>query len=457
VRRWPPARSPVARRRDGAPLSRPRTGPAAGRPATFGQVFGVREFRPLFGSYLLSTVGDELARVALTVLVYQRTDSALLSALTFAVSYLPWLLGGPVLAALADRFPRQRVMVTSDAARAGLVALMAAPGMPLPVLLVLLFAVSLCSPPFEAARSALMADVLRGDRYAVGLSVCGVTAQLAQLIGYLLGGALLLSFSASTALLLDASAYAVSAVWVRLGVRRRPAPAAAADDDGPRSIWRETASGLRFLAAAPRPLATVAVIWVTALFVNAPEGIATPFGVQVQGTAAAAGLLLAANPAGTALGGLVLGRWCPPHVRTRLITPLVALALGSVALAGLVPLWLGSGTPAFTVVLVLLFLAGIGMACSIPLNVAFVQAVPDAYRGRAFGVAAAGLAGVQGIGVLAAGLGAELVRPSTVVALCGGIGLAAVAVPLAALRRTPAEGDPAHVAAVAAAEGRSTS
>ena len=451
LRRHPPRIG--ARPPSGSPLSGARP---ADRPATYGQVFGVREFRPLFGSYLLSTVGDELARVALTVLVYQRTDSALLSAVTFAISYLPWLLGGPVLAALADRFPRQRVMITSDVARAGLVALMAVPGMPLPVLLALLLMVSLCSPPFEAARSALMADVLHGDRYAVGLSLCGVTAQLAQLIGFLLGGALLITFSPSTALLLDAAAFAASAVWVTLGMARRPAPVPA-DDDGARSIWRDTASGLRFLASTPRLLSTVGVIWVTALFVNAPEGIATPLGQQLQGTAAAAGLLLAANPAGSVIGGLVVGRWCPPHVRARLITPLIALALGGVLLAGLVPLWLGTGTAAFTVVLVLLFTAGIGGACAIPLNVAFVQAVPDAFRGRAFGVAAAGLAAVQGIGVLAAGLAAELLRPSTVVALSGGIGLVVVAVPLLVLRRTHPEGDPAHVAATPAAGGRSVS
>jgi len=452
LRRYP--RRVGARPPGGSPLSGPRPERPAERPATFGQVFGVREFRPLFGSHLLSTVGDELARVALTVLVYQRTDSALLSAVTFAISYLPWLLGGPVLAALADRFPRRRVMITSDVARAGLVALMAVPGVPLPALLGLLLLVSLCSPPFEAARSALMADVLHGDRYAVGLSLCGVTSQVAQLVGFLLGGALLLTFSPSTALLLDASAFAASAVWVTLGLHRRPAPA---DDEEPRSIWRDTASGLRFLGSTPRLLSTVGVIWVTALFVNAPEGIATPLGLQLQGTTAATGLLLAANPAGTAIGGLVVGRWCPPDIRARLITPLIGLALGGVLLAGLVPLWLGTGTVAFTVVLVLLFAAGVGGACAIPLNVAFVQAVPNACRGRAFGVAAAGLAAVQGIGVLGAGLGAELLRPSTVVALSGGIGLAAVAVPLLALRRTHPEGDPAHVAATPAAGGRSVS
>jgi len=420
----------------------------------------VREFRPLFGSYLLSTIGDELARVALTVLVYQRTDSALLSAITFAISYLPWILGGPVLAALADRLPRHRVLIASDVARAVLVAAMALPGMPLALLLALLLLVSLCSPPFEAARSALMADVLEGDRYAVATSLTGVTSQAAQLIGFLLGGALLLEFSPSAALLLNAATFAVSAGWLTLGLQRRPAPALAETEDEVRSIWRDTASGVRFLASAPRLLAIVGVLWVAALFVNAPEGIATPLGLQLQGATAATGVLLAAGPAGTALGGLVVGRFCPPHVRERLLAPLVGLSLGGVLLAGLVPLWLGTGTTAFSLVVALLFVAGIGGACSIPLNVAFVQAVPSAYRGRAFGVAAAGLAGVQGLGAVLAGLGAEALRPSTVVALSGGIGLVAVVVPLLALRRTrprPDDGDAAHVAPPVVAEGPSQS
>ena len=244
---------PAAGTRRRAPLSRPRHGrhTAASRPATYRQVFAVAEFRPLFGSYLLSTIGDELARVALTVLVYQRTDSALLSAVTFAITYLPWLLGGPVLAVLADRFPRHRVLISSDVARAVLVALMAVPHTPLALLLALLLAVSLCSPPFEAARSALMADVLHGDRYAVGTSLTGVTAQVAQLVGYLLGGALLVAASPAVALLVDAATFAVSAAWLALGLQRRPAPVPDDPDEASRSIWQDTSSGVQLVASIP--------------------------------------------------------------------------------------------------------------------------------------------------------------------------------------------------------------
>ena len=52
------------------------------RQATFRDVFAVREFRALWASQLLSEVGDRLTLVALTLLIYTRTGSPLLAALT---------------------------------------------------------------------------------------------------------------------------------------------------------------------------------------------------------------------------------------------------------------------------------------------------------------------------------------------------------------------------------------
>jgi hypothetical protein len=53
---------------------------------------------------VLSVAGDQLARVALTLLVYGRTHSALLAAVAFAASVVPTFLGGILLAGLADRW-----------------------------------------------------------------------------------------------------------------------------------------------------------------------------------------------------------------------------------------------------------------------------------------------------------------------------------------------------------------
>ncbi|MFW3170285.1 MFS transporter [Geodermatophilus sp. CPCC 206100] len=426
----------------GAPAGTAPAGAAPARPATFREVFAVREFRPLFGSYLLSTIGDELARVALTVLVYQRTSSALLSAITFGISYLPWLVGGPLLSTLADRFPRHRVLIATDVARTLLVAGMAIPGTPLPVLLGLLLVVALCAPPFEAARSALMADVLDGDRYAVATSLTNVGSQVAQVAGFLLAGGLVAVLQPSVVLLLDAATFAVSALWLWSRLQRRPAPDADPGDGGPRSIWRDAGTGLRLIGRTPRLRAIIALTWVGTLFANAAEGIATPLVDQLREGAPQVGLLLAANPLGVTLGGLVLARTVTQPRRERLVPALVVLSLLPILLAGLVAGWAGPGRGAYVLVVVLMFVAGLGAAWVIPLNVAFVQAVPQAYRGRAFGVAVSGLYGVQGLGVLAAGLAAEGLSPGVVVALVGGVGLVAVVPPLLCFRRTQG-----HVAA----------
>jgi hypothetical protein len=326
------------------------------------------------------------------------------------------------------------VLITSDVLRAVLVALMAVPGTPLAVLLALLFAVSLCAPPFESARSALMADVLEGERYAVATSLTNVSLQLAQVIGFVAAGALVTAFSPSVVLLLDAATFAVSALWLAVGLQRRPAPVEPSGE--PSSVWREAGEGLRLIGGSPRLLAIIALLWTGTLFANAAEGIAAPLTDDLGEGAVALGVLLAANPMGVTIGGLVVARLLGTARSERLLPALVVLSLAPVLLAGLVALAAGPGRGAYVLVVGLLFVAGLGASWTIPLNVAFVQAVPPAMRGRAFGVAVSGLYGVQGLGALGAGLAAEGVPAAAVVAIAGGVGLVAVVPCLLALVRS---------------------
>jgi len=305
-----------------------------------------------------------------------------------------------VLSALADRLPRQRVMVATDAGRAVLVALMAVPGMPLPALLALMFVLALCSPPFESARSALVADVLEGDRYAVANSITNVGLQVAQVVGFVAAGALVTVLDPAGALLIDAATFVVSAIWLAYGLQRRPAPTS----DGERqSLLRDALEGFTFIQRSPRLLAIIAVLWLGTAFVYAPEGIAAPLVAELGLGATGVGILLAANPLGVTIGGLAVARLIAPRRREQLVPALVVLSLVPMVLAGLTAGLAEPGVLTFTVVVALLFVSGLGSAWMIPLNSAFVQAVPASHRGRAFGVAVSGLYGMQGLGALAAG------------------------------------------------------
>ena len=69
------------------------------------------EFRALFAAYTVSMLGDIVAAVALTVLVFQRTASPFLAGVTFTLAFVPYLFSGALLSSLVDRVPPRRLMI----------------------------------------------------------------------------------------------------------------------------------------------------------------------------------------------------------------------------------------------------------------------------------------------------------------------------------------------------------
>src|SRR5919112_1131859 len=193
------------------------------RPVTFREVFANGEYRGVYLALLASWVGDYLARAAVAVLVYQQSESVLLSAAAFAVSYLPWLLGGPPLTALAERYPYRRVMVICDLLRAGLILILVVPGLPIPAMLLVVFLVMLANPPAQAARSALQPLVLTREQLPTAMAASATTVQAAQVVGYLAGATLAAAVHPRLAIVIDAVMFLLSALLILTGVRRRPA------------------------------------------------------------------------------------------------------------------------------------------------------------------------------------------------------------------------------------------
>jgi hypothetical protein len=91
---------------EAAPSGRHR--PAREQRSSYREVFAIAEFRALGTAQVLSFAGDQFAQVAIAILVYRRTHSAFLTALAYALTYLPPIAGGPLLSVLADLFPRRR-------------------------------------------------------------------------------------------------------------------------------------------------------------------------------------------------------------------------------------------------------------------------------------------------------------------------------------------------------------
>jgi len=391
----------------------------------FGSVFAVAEFRGLFAAQVLSLLGDMLARVALAVLVFDRTGSALLTGLVYALGFLPAVVGGPLLGGLADRHPRRQLMVRTDLARAALVAAMALAGGHLVLLCLFLVAAELLAAPFGAARAALLADVLSGEKYLVASAVSNITAQSAQVLGFALGGGLVVLLGTRSTLLIDAATFLASALVLRLSVRDRPSPAGAG---GRGDTARRRPSDVARLLLTDRRLRLLVMLALLCGFYVVPEGLAAPYAAALGGGPATVGMIMAAQPVGAAAGAVLIATAVAPDRRLRLMLPMAVLASG--ALLGCL---LRPGTE---VLFVLLVVSGLATAYQLPANAAFVTGVPDAVRGQAFGLVQAGIVAVQGAAFLVAGALAEYLEPRLVVAAAGGLGATAALLLALTHRRT---------------------
>jgi MFS family permease len=397
----------------------------------FRDVFAVAEFRALWLAQVLSVAGDQLARVALTVLVYDRTRSPLLAAVTYAASFVPTFVGGVTLGGLADRYPRREVMIACDLVRAVLVLVMAVSGVPIAVLVVLLFAVTLAGAPFMSARAAVYPDVLPGDRYVLGNALVLTTNQLAQVVGFAVGGTLVGLLGTGPSLIIDAATFVASALIVRIWTARRPAAAAgeAGGDRAGAARRHGLLAGTRLVLARPALRDPMLFGWLAA-FYNAPEGIAVPLAHSLGGGSVTVGMVLAAEPFGAILGSLAFSRLVAPPRRMRWMGP---LATAASAVLVLFAFRLG-----LLAVLAVLFAAGVFAAFQLAANAAFVQAAPPAYRSQAFGLAQGGMSLGQGLLMVLAGAAADRWSPGPVIAVFGVLGTLAALLVIADRARAPA-------------------
>jgi MFS family permease len=386
-------------------LSAMTTTPVAPRPATYREVFAVGQFRVLFGSYTLFLVGETVRMLALSVTVYAATGSPLMSALAYAAGFLPYAVGGALLLAFADRWPPRTVMIGYEVLRAAVSAVLAAGLLPVPAMLALVFVTGLPSAVASASRTALLPDLLDGDRYVLGRAVFSMAAGGTQVLGFAAGGLLIAAAGAPGALWITAATCVASAGLLRLRLadypRRRTGGSA-----GVGETWQVN----RALLRRPEVRTLLLAQWLAPALMVGAEGVLVPYAAQA-GSPDAAGLLFSAIAAGMFAGNLIVGRLVRPAGRERLARPL-ALALG-------VPLLAFALRPAPGYAVILLAVSGFGVAYQLALARRFLDTVPERQRGQAFGLLLTGTMTLQGLAAAAGGALGEVAAPGLVVTLAG--------------------------------------
>ncbi|MCX4696550.1 MFS transporter [Streptomyces sp. NBC_01408] len=340
---------------------------------TTGRVLRDRNARLYLSGVAVSGFGTTAMWLAAGIWVKSLTGSDGLAALTVFAMWAP-MLAGPALGTLADRMPRQRLLVALSLGMALL----------LPVLLLvdsaqrvwLLFAVLLLygvtGTVHEAAEAALLPK-------AIGPGILGhfnglrlAANESMKLVAPLVGAGLYARFGGPSVALLDAVTFALAAgVYALLRVREEPP---ARPSPGERGFAQLTA-GARFLRDSPvlRPLvvAGAAVMFLAGLNGALIYAVAD----DVLGhTPAYAGVLYAAQGAGSVAAGIAAGpllRRLPGRTVPALGIALFALGSG------------GRALPSDAVALVCSAAIGIGLPCVLIAALTAVQReTPDAVLGR---------------------------------------------------------------------------
>src|SRR5215467_13568240 len=220
------------------------------------------DFRWLLSALAVSQIGDWLYNLALVVLVYQRTHSALWVGVTTAVRVAPVVVLGPLGGVLADRFDRRRIMITCDLARMGLMVLLAAvAAFQLPIVLapVIAAAATAAAAPYFPCVAAVTPHIVEDANLPGANAARSAVTGIGIVLGPALGGVLLLLGSAASAFALNALTFGLSALAV-LAIRADgdPNPFRPRRAPGrPRGLLREVAQGAAALRAHPAALRLV--------------------------------------------------------------------------------------------------------------------------------------------------------------------------------------------------------
>ncbi|MEV4198769.1 MFS transporter [Micromonospora globbae] len=287
--------------------TRPGSVPAGG-------LFRHRDFRLLWAGQAVSSVGSNVTAVALPLVAVAVLDaSAAQVAMLTAAAWLPWLLVGLPAGAWVDRMRRRPLMIACDLVSALVflsVPVAALAGMlTIAQLFVVAFAAGLARVFFETADQVYLPVLLSPAQVPEGNAKLQATQTASYVVGPGLAGLIAQAVGAVAALVLDALTFLASAACLARIRTAEPRPARAA---GGRSLRREIAEGVRFVARDPYLRVMTVFGAASNVGLVGYQAVLVVFLVREVGLApGAVGLLVAAMSAGGVVGALlatVVGR-----------------------------------------------------------------------------------------------------------------------------------------------------
>ena len=344
----------------------------------------VRNFRLLVSGLLVGSTGGWIQRIAQDWLVLTLTGSATAVGITTALQFLPTLVLGLFGGVIADRFPKRKILLVTQATMgtcAGILALTAFTGhVQVWHVYTMAFFLGLATAVDNPTRQSFVTELVPRDTVRNAISMVSSTFQLGSLIGPALGGVLLGTIGAGWSFALNGLTFFASiSALLRMRESEMPGLHAARTASAGMRIRDGLRDGVRYAFHEPAVRWAIALVGIYGMFTISLPVTLTAFADRVFHTGASGyGVLNSVVAVGALAGALLSARRVRPS-RLRNLIGIACLLTITEVLAAIQPsLW--------TFIPVL---ASMGMATLMFLTAAqsMVQlTTPDGLRGRVSGI-----------------------------------------------------------------------
>jgi len=374
----------------------------------------VPNYRRYFLGQLISLSGTWMQTVAAIWVVLSLTDSGVAVGLTTALQFLPMLLIGAWGGLLADRIPKRRLLMATQALMAipavGLLVVTAT-GVVTPWMVYLaVFGMGSVNAIDNPTRQSFVIEMVGPDRVVNAVSLNSVIVQAARIVGPALAGILIATVGVVPCFALNALTFvAMILALARMDPERLQAPPVAAREPG------AIRAGLRYVLRTPElmvPLALMALVGTLGFNFQVVLPLLAKF--SFESGAMTYATLVSAMAVGSIVGALVNGH--RGRTGPRLIAG-GALAFGIAALLSAAMPSLAFEVPA----LMLLGAASVTFAATI--NSTLQLAVTPEMRGRVMALYSVVFLGSTPIGAPLTGWLAQSYDPRVALLLAGLSGL----------------------------------
>jgi len=326
------------------------------------------------------------------------------------------VLGSMLGGALSDRFGRKPVLALGQLG-SGFAVLLMGWAESFPSFFTLAMLVCLIGSTGGPARSAMMTDLLPGEKLPAGFGILRVVGGLTFVIGPLIGG-LLATGSYAPLFIIKFATNAFAAATILLTVREtRPA------EDGenePASLTRTLTGYRKVLRDVPFLLFLGATMLVFGSLGQVQRGALSVYlrdlhGISEQGF----GLLMSLN------GFLVILLQLPIAKLISRFHPMATMGAGALLIAG--GFWIFGGSSSYGLFMAAMIVIAVGQMVLLPTNrFVIARLSPTRMRGRYIGAAGLGVSAAQAVGPVFAGLVMDHLDPRWVWYGAGTLGLIAV-------------------------------